>query len=378
MNIFKKIFKVVIIILGIVLFFKLLGMVVFESHKNKSSELIDFKPTESLKIKTSTPIFYYSDKKLFYSKNGEINLTNHIWKGEINERYYENKVFVSPNSNFIAFDNNGSIKVLNKKGDILKNIESVSTDMLNGRKSGNFWNSDFQWSKNSENLYLMQDRVWEGNFNRAKNKSSLYKISTKTTELTKVIDLKEQSENFYLDSNESNLYFTAYDSINDEWLLKKLNLTTQKVIDTIEQNENWKLTTRDSIFINFKTSPGDIKLGKTIGESKKDTLCSIYLTENSNEKLIFKGKCGYNAFKGYNVGFFETNFDLFLPNNRYFLSKMRVNEKDGTIIIDSESLKYRFYNRDIKPFFSVTKLSYENVSYRSGEFIRDENIIRLE
>ena len=57
---------------------------------------------------------------------------------------------------------------------------------------------------------------------------------------------------------------------------------------------------------------------------------------------------------------------------------MRVNEKDGTIIIDSESLKYRFYNRDIKPFFSVTKLSYENVSYRSGEFIRDENIIRLE
>ena len=129
MNVFKKIFKVVIIILGIVLFFKLLGMVVFESHKNKSSELIDFKPTESLKIKTSTPIFYYSDKKLFYSKNGEINLTNHIWKGEINERYYENKVFVSPNSNFIAFDNNGSIKVLNKKGDSVS--LSIKSNNLN-------------------------------------------------------------------------------------------------------------------------------------------------------------------------------------------------------------------------------------------------------
>jgi hypothetical protein len=375
MTVFKRILKIGIIVFGIILFFKILGMVLFKSHEDKPTELINFEPTENLKVQTSKPIFYYSNKELFYSENGEINLTKPIWKGEINERYYDNKVFVSPNSKYIAFDNNGSIKILTQNGDELINIKPVAKSMVDGRKSGKYWNSDFQWSENSENLYLMNDRVWEGSFNGLKNKTTLFKFSVKDKKIIKVIDLKEQSRNFYLDINQTNLYYTAYDSIGDNWLLKKLNLKTKRVIDTLKREKNWKIISNDSIFINFKTAPGDLKFGKRIGRSENDTLCNVYLIENDIEKLILKGKCGFDAFKGRKLGFLEQNLEIFLPNNRFYITEIYAKNHSGTIIIDTKTLEYKVYKKQIKPYFSNYKINYNDTKYTWGEFIQDFNII---
>ncbi len=364
MTVFKRIFKVGIIILGIFLFFKLLGILFFKANENKPIELIDFNPTESLQVQTSKPIYYYSDKKIYYSKNGKLDLAKPIWNGEINERFYDKKAFVSNNSEFIAFNNGKEINVIDKNGKLIKTISPIFSHILENENA--FWDSDFQWSENSENLYLMKD-------NKSRE-SSLYKLSTKTAELEKIIDLNEKGWHFYLNPTQRNLYYTAYDSINDNWILKKTDLKTKKVIDTIQRNKEWKLVTKDTILVNFKTSQINFT-EKRIGQSENDTLCNIYLIDKASEKMVFKVNCGFDAFKGRKLGCLEHNSSIFLPNNRYFVSQLYSKNKSGTIIIDTETLEYKLYDKKIKPYFANSKTNLENISYTWGEFIQGYNII---
>ena len=335
-------------------------MVLFKSHKNKPIELIDFKPTNNLKIYTSKPIYYYSDNKLYFSESGKLDLSKPIWNGNIDERFYNDKVSVSPNSKFIALNNGDVIKVINSTGSLVKDISPISNQILENKNA--FWGSDFQWSKNSKNLYLMR--------NDKNNQSSLYKLSTKTAELIKVVDLNERISHFYLSPNEKYIYYEYTNRI-----LKKLDLNIKKVVDTIQRNESWKLITKDTIFINFKTSPIDLNKGKIIDESKNDTLCNIYLIDKNNEKLIFKVNCGFDAFKGRKLGCFESNMNIFLPNNRFFMTQIYAKDNRGTIIIDTETLEYKLYTKEIKPYFSNTKTNFDKVSFTWGEFIQDFNII---
>ena len=361
MVVFKKIFRVGIIILGIIIFFKLLGVLFFKSHKNEPIELIDFKPTENIEIYTSKPIYYYSDKSIYYSESGKLDLSKPIWNGNINERFYNGEVSVSPNSNFIALNNGEIIKVLNSNGSLIKNISPLTNQSLENENA--FWNSDFQWSKNSENLYLMKNE---------NNQSSLYKLSTKTAELVKVVELNEETFHFYLSPNEKYLYYNY-----THRALKKLDLKIKKVVDTIQNNGNWKLITKDTIFVNFKTSPIDLNKGKRIDESENDTLCNIYLIDKNKEKLIFKVNCGFNAFKGRKLGCFESNMNIFLPNNRFFMTQLHAKDNRGTIIIDTETLEYKLYTKEIKPYFSNTKTNFDKISFTLGEFFQDFNIITM-
>ncbi len=365
MTVFKRIFKVGLIVLGIFLFFKLLGILFFKTYENKPIELVDFKPTKNLKIQTSKPIYYYSNKKLYYSKNGKLDLTKPIWNGEINERFYNNRAFVSNNSEFIAFNDGKKINVIDKNGKLLKRLSPIFDHILENKNA--FWDCDFQWSENSKNLYLMKD-----NENR---ESSLYKLSTETEELEKIIDLKERAWRFYLSPNQKNLYYTSNDSINDKWILKKTDLKTKEIIDTIQRNEKWKLITRDTIFVNFKTSQINFT-DKRIGQIKNDTLCNIYLMDNESEEMIFKVNCGFDAFKGRKLGCLEHNSNIFLPDNRFFISQLYSKNNSGTIIIDTETLEYKLYDKEIKPYFTNTKTNLENLSYTWGEFIQDYNIIK--
>ena len=339
-------------------------MLFFNSRKNKPIELIDFNPKESLKINTSKPIYYYSDKKIYYSESGELDLTKPIWNGKINERFYSNTVFVSKNSKFIALNDGNGIKVINNKGNLIKDISPISDHILDNENA--FWDSDFQWSEDSENLYLMKDNKSE--------ESSLYKLCTKTSELKKIVDLKEKVWRFYLNPNQSNLYYTS-DKINGDWILKKLDLKTKRVIDTIQQLKKWKLNTKDTIFVNFNSSQINSPDEKWIGQSRNDTLCNLYLFENKSEKLIFKVKCGYDAFKGRKLGCLERNMNIYLPNNRFFMSQIHAKNNNGTIIIDTEKLEYKLHKTEVKPYFSNTKTNYDNLIYITGEFIESRNII---
>lgn len=368
MTVFKKIFKIVIIIFGIILFFKLLGVLFFKSNKDKDSELIEFQPNETIKVQTSKPIYYYVENKIYFSKNGEIDLEKPIWEGELKlNKGVGFTVSVSPNSEYIAFNTKKKIIILNSKGKIITQISPVSEYMFEERKQGNFWATDFQWSKNSENLYLMKDKIWKNDYSQDKNKSSVYKFSVKTKELSKIIDLNEQSHYYYINNSEKNLYYTASNQ-EGAWEFKKVDLKTNKVIDTLKQNENLFLKTNDSIFVNYK-----IQIGHYLNESKgitierKDSTCNTVLIKNGNKKLIFKGKCGFNAFKNNSYSYLSNNESWFLPNDRFYISFIDSKNYNGTIIIDTENLKYKFYNRKIIPFYSFTNNDKKEFIYSWGE-----------
>ena len=357
----KKILIIGILVFGIYLFFKLLGIFLFKTNDNKPIELVEFKSYENLRIQTSKPIFYYSKKKLFYSKNGDLNFEKPIFKGSVGGRFYDNDVFVSPNSKYIAFKSGKKIVIIDNKGNLVKNIGPIQNNILDNKDA--FWDSEFQWSKNSENLYLMKD-----NENR---KSSIYMLSTKTNKFKKVIDLNERGWHFYLSPNQKNVYYTAYDKVNDDWVFKKTDLKTRKTIDTIQRNDKWKLITQDSIFINFRSNVNSKELNKYIGQRKNDSLCNIYLTENELEKLVFKVNCGFDAFKDRKLGPLEQNMNIFLPNDRYFLTELYAKNHNGTIIIDTKTLEYKFYEREIKAYFSNTRTNFDNVQFTWGELIAD-------
>lgn len=356
----KKLIFIGIIILGIYLFFKLLGIFIFKTNENRPIELIEFKPTENLTIQTSKPVFYYSERELFFSKNGGLDLEKPIFQGAVGERFYDNDVFVSPNSKFIAFKSGKEIIVIDNNGKEIKNIRPVQNHILDNDNA--FWESEFQWSKNSENLFLMKH-------NKLKE-ATLYSLSINTKELIEICNLKEQAVHFYLSPNQKQLFYSTYANKGDR-LFKKYDLVSKKVTDTIKRTKDWKLITQDSIFINFKSNVKSKELSKHIGQSKNDTLCNIYLTENGSETLIFKVKCGLDAFKGRKLGALEHNKNIFLPNDRYFLTELYSKNKNGTIIIDTKTLEYKFYERDVKAYFSNTRTNFENVLFTWGEFIAD-------
>lgn len=354
----KKILFIGILIFGIYLIFKLLGIFLFKTNQNKPIKLVEFKSTENLTIQTSKPVFYYSDKKLFYSKNGDLNLEKSIYNGIVGERFYDNNVFVSPNSKFIAFKSENKIVVLDNNGGLIKEIHPIQNHILDNRIA--FWESEFQWSKNSENLFLMK--------HNDQKEATLYSLSVKTKELVEISSLKEQAVHFYLGPTQEQLYYTTYDKEGSR-LFKKFDLINKKVVDTIHRTKEWKLITQDSIFINFKSNIKSKKLNKHIGQSKNDTLCNIYLTENGLDKLIFKVNCGYDAFKGRRLGCFERNMNLFLPDNRYFITELYSKDNRGTIVIDTKTLDYKLYNREIKAYFSNTRMNFDDVLFTWGEFI---------
>jgi hypothetical protein len=354
----KKIIFIGIIVLGIYLFFKLLGIFLFKTNENKPTELVEFKPTESLTIQTSKPVFYYSDRKLFYSKNGDLNLDKPIFKGALGERFYDNNVFVSPNSKFIAFKSENEIVIIDNNGNEIKNIRPIQNHILDNNNA--FWESEFQWSKNSEKLFLMK--------HNKQKEASLYYLSVNTKELVEICNLKEQAVHFYLSPNQKQLFYSTYDNEGSR-LFKKYDLISKKVTDTINRTKDWKLITQDSIFINFKSNVKSKELNKYIGQSKNDSLCNIYLTENDKEELLFKVNCGFDAFKGRKLGSLEHNMNIFLPNDRYFLTKLYSKDKNGTIVIDTKTLEYKMYEREVKAYFSNTRTNFDNVLFTWGEFI---------
>ncbi len=195
-------------------------------------------------------------------------------------------------------------------------------------------------------------------------------VSINTKELIEICNLKEQAVHFYLSPNQKQLFYSTYDNKGDR-LFMKYDLVSKKVTDAIKRTKDWKLITKDSIFINFKSNVKSKELNKHIGQSKNDTLCNIYLTENGSERLIFKVKCGLDAFKDRKLGALEHNKNIFLPNDRYFLTELYSKNKNGTIIIDTKTLEYKFYERDVKAYFSNTRTNFENVLFTWGEFIAD-------
>jgi len=356
----KKTIQIVIliifIILGLVLFSTWwLNKYFFRVDDSYPSELFGFKP-EKLNYHANKPIYYYSNDSLYFDSSGVINFSNNpIWTKPINKKgYVESGVFVSPNSQYIAFIENNRIIILDKNGNVIHSIETFDKTISD---DATFWGKEVQWSENSTKLYFMQYKKWDS-FLSEKNRSTLYVYSITDDKIRRIIDLPEEiCEDFFISRDEKTLIYRFVAS-DGNMPFKKVDMLNGKYKGQFEWDRWHKLKeSRDSIFINYSVNHfGNFSqdynhLITTL--VKTDSIeGGLYYYSDTLTKLIIKGKRGYGAFKGnsysYRMG------GEFLPWNKYYVCRINSKKIKGTVIIDVETCKYDFINKTIYCFYSMT------------------------
>ena len=365
-NLIKTFF--LIIIIPIIIYYGI-SFFIFKSHKSYPPEIINFKPDKNLVVKTIKPIYYLNENKLYFSQNGNIILNNPIWNGEIYERFYDDKISVSPNSKYILINHKLGLDVIDSVGNKICQIKQNYNEIEDNKITNYYSDSDYQWSSDSENLYLKKTKT--GGY-KYSNKYSLIKLNVKTRKLTEIYNFIEDSWRIYFDKSQKNLFYTAYDEKNDNWIMRKVDLTTKKNVMTLSENNKSELITSDTILANLNMErDSSYKNDISVGESlfKKNKSCNIYSNKNGIDKLIFEVKCGNDEFKrGRTFSVIEFNSNVFLPNN-FFITQIYSKNYEGTIVIDLNSQKYNFYKTDIKPYYASGIETNKNLIYNSGELM---------
>lgn len=341
---------------------------VFKSYKSYPPEILNFNPDKSLIVRTIKPIYYLSENKLYFSSKGNINLNKPIWNGEIYERFYDDKVSVSPNSKYILINHKLGLDVIDSLGNKIYQIKQKSDKIEKETITNYYSDSDYQWSSDSENLYLKKTK---SESYKDSNRYSLIKLNIKTRKLTEIYTFIEDSWKIYFDKSQKNLYYTTYNKKNDNWIMRKVDLTTKKIVKTLSEDNKSKLITSDTILANLNSErdssyKNDISIAESLNEKNKS--CNIYSNKNGIEKLIFEVKCGNDEFKGRTLGVMEFNSNVFLPND-FFVTQIYSKNYEGTIVVDLNSLKYNFYKTEIKPYYASIIETNKNLIYISGELM---------
>jgi len=355
----KKSIQLVIIVsamlIGIVAFASWwLNKYFFRTGDNYQPELFDFNP-EKVDCSLDKPIYYYSNDSLYYQDKGRVDFKNKaIWTKPINTvNSREQDIFISPNSEFVAFsENNKRIIVIDKSGSLKHIIETTDKTIP---IDATFWGKELQWNENSTKLYFTQYRKWE-EFLSKNNRSTLYAYSVTDNKISKIIDLQEECcEDFFISRDEKSLIYRFVDN-KGNMPFKKIDMSSGKFKGQFEWDRWNKLReSRDSIFINYSVSyfhnfSQDYK--HLISEVVNNKIPGLYSYSDTSINLIIKGKYGYWAFKGNHYSY-RTGGE-FLPWNKFYVCRINSKNIKGTLIIDISSLKYEFIDKTIYCYFSIT------------------------
>lgn len=364
----RNLIKTILLILIIpIIIYELINIVVFKSYKSYPAELVNFNPDKNLVVNTNKPIYYYSEKKFYFSPNGNIKLSNPIWSGEIDERFYDDKVSVSPNSKYIVICHKSGIDIIDYKGNKICQFKQETTELEDKNKTNYYLNEYFQWDSNSENLYLKKIKSRVG----ISSTCSLIKLNINTRKLINIYDFQEESWRIYLNKNEEFFYYTAYDNKNDKWILKEVNFATKKITNTILTDNKFHLITTEKILANLNCErDSGYKNDNIIGESldNKNMTSNIYSTTKKGEKMIFEVKVGNDEFKGRKLGVIEFNNNVYLPDN-FFMTQIYSKNYEGTIVINLNTLKYNFYDTEVKPYYASEIKENKDLKYITGELL---------
>lgn len=342
-------------LIGIIIFSNWwLNKYFFRTGDSYPPELFNFKP-EKLHYYADRPIYYYCNDCLYFDDKGHIDFKNKpIWVKHIDTREgYEQGIFISPNSEFVAFkESDNRIIIIDKAGNLLHTIETMDKTIP---VDATFWGKEIQWNENSTKLYFTQYRKWE-EFLSKNNRSTLYDYSITDNKISKIIDLKEECcEDFYISRDEKTLIYRFVDD-KGNMPFKKIDMLNGKYKGQFEWDRWNKLSEpRDSIFINYSVNHfGNFSQDyrHLITNAVHDSVSGLYYYSDSLLKLIIKGKNGYRAFKGTSYSY-RTGGE-FLPWNKYYVCRINSVNVKGTIIIDIASLKYEFIDKTIFCYYSIT------------------------
>ena len=146
------------VLVGLLIVIALLAAVVFGfawwfTRGQKNSVLVDFHPA-SFAVKASHPFFYSFGDELKYSDNFDPSSPT-LYKGAITD------FLVSPDGDKIAAVTKGELLIISQAGGTF-HVASVNSIYRDKPRIGTefFRDQEFQWSEDSENLFLVHDKFY--------------------------------------------------------------------------------------------------------------------------------------------------------------------------------------------------------------------------
>jgi hypothetical protein len=324
-----------------------------------SPNIADFRPTD-FQAKANEKFFYSIGDELKNSDELDPKSST-LLRGQI-----EN-FLVSPDNTKIAVVANGKLMAVGRQDPVIRQVVSVDSIYRKPKPIGQHFyrDDDFQWSKDSNSLYLIKDEYYESKGSQLfSNKGELWKYDLETGSLQPV--LKPFPAYSYFFGRNSGIYFSVPTDSGD---LRLEYFDGNLVTDINKPNagsvppDKLSATFVESPFFSFSiidyrdvelSQKGFALVADQQGRSEKlEIMNKSYLTLTEGEGLKGPHYCS------------ETLRSVFLPGDRYFLFNVPYcGNYNGQLLIDTLTGNYkqlppdtRVYltlNTDTNPHFRIT------------------------
>ena len=322
------------------------------------STIVNFHPT-NFRVK--------ADKDFFYSIGDELKVSDDLnpqaptlLRGEVRD------FLVSPDTTMIAVVANGHLLVVGREAPMVREVAVVDSIYREPKPIGQHFyrNDDFQWSKDSRNLYIIRDEYYESKGSQlfsSKGELWTYDIQKRSLQLV----LKPFPAFTYFFGRNGGIYFSV-PTENGDLQLKYFDGSRVTDVDT---PNTWAVSPEqlsakfvESPFFSFSIldyqrivlpekafSLVDDRQG---GLERVEIASKPYLTLTQGEGLKGPFHCS------------DTLRSVFLPGDRYFLFNVYCDNYEGQLLIDTVTGDYqklpqktRVYvtlNTDTNPHYRIT------------------------
>jgi hypothetical protein len=306
------------------------------------SNIVDFHPT-TFPAKADNAFFYSLGDELKYSD--EItSATPTILRGHITD------FLLSPDKKRIAAVANRVLYVVSP-GESVKEITHVDSIYREPKPIGQsfFRDQEFQWSKDSNSLYLIKDEFY--NFKGSQlysEKGELWRYDVPSGKLTPVLKPFPAYDYFL---GKRGIYFSVPTEKGD---LRLRYFDGDKVTDIGDVNAydipGSSLMPGDSAFFSFSARDNNPLFS---------TGASLKVAQEKGPQELLIGNKAYLSFTpGQNLKgpFYCSNFynSVFLPGGRYFLLNTECGNFDGQLLIDRDTGNYEQMPKDTRVYLGIT------------------------
>lgn len=308
--------------------------------------------------------------ELFYSIGNELKYSDHIdpqtptlFRGKIES------FLVSPDKRKIAIAGDGRLSIVDLDSRQTRQVTAVDTIYKKPKPIGQtfFRDDDFQWSRDSSDLYLIKDQFYESKGSQLFSKNGeLWKYDLKTASLTLVLK-PFAGDNYFFDA-QSRIYFDTPTRTGDLILNVFDGATIKEVptetVDTIPMSRLASSVNIDSPFYSYedydyaKAALSDVDIFRSVDAAHAQLMLK------SKDRIFITLSRGH-GFKGdyYCIDDFR---ERLLPGDRYLLVSLSCQNFDGQLLIDRQTGRYQTLPKDTRAYITLNTVTYPHFHLSGG------------
>lgn len=332
----------------------------FASASYTPSKILDFHPSQ-FPAKASESFFYSIGNELKYSDHIDPQ-TPTLFRGKIEG------FLVSPDKRKIAIVGDGHLTIVDLNSQQARHVTAVDTIYKKSKPIGQtfFRDEDFQWSSDSNDLYLIKDEYYESKGSQLfSKKAELWKYSLKSSGLQPVLK-HFGGDNYFFDSH-SRIYFDSATSAGDLILNvfdgSAVKQVPTETVDTIPTSRLASSVDIDSPFYSYEdydyveAALRDVDLIPSKDSSqlmlkRKD---QVYIT-------LSRGR----GIKGAYYCLREFERERLLPGDRFLLVPVSCQNFDGQLLIDLQTGLYQTLPKETRAYITLNTETYPHFHIGGG------------